>query len=143
MTFAINRTPSLAVETANAQVVTGQTVRVSVTDEYDEQVVDASVRVGGETVTATDENGEALVTIESAGSVDVVATKGDLEAAATVEGVSPSTETTAVTTTLTTTEAPTTTEDESDGLPTPGFGGVAALVAVALSLLALARRRES
>jgi len=157
VTFAINRTPTLSVEAANAQVVTGQTVRVSVIDEYDEAVVDASVRVGGETVTATDENGEAVVTIESAGTVEVVATKGDLEATTTVEGVTPSTETTVTTTTVTTTATttggapttttteapPTTTEDESGGLPTPGFGGVAALVAVALSLLALARRRES
>jgi len=156
VTFAINRTPTLSIEAANAQVVTGQTVRVSVADEYDEPVNDASVRVGGETVAATDENGEAVVTIESAGSVEVVATKGDLEATTTVRGVTPSTDTTTATTTVTTTTvttttaAPTTTteavtttsEDGSDGLPTPGFGSVAALVAVALSLLALARRRE-
>jgi hypothetical protein len=159
MTYAINRTPSLSIEAANTQVVTGQTVRVSVTDEYDEPVVDASVRVGGETVAATDENGEAVVTIESAGSADVVATKGDLDAMATVQGVAPSTEST---TTVTTTEAPTTTEvvttttevvttteavtstteSGSGGLPTPGFGGVAALVAVAVSLLVLGRRLE-
>jgi len=153
VTFAINRTPALSIEAANTQVVTGQTVRVSVTDEYDDPVADASVRVGGETVAATDENGEAPVTIESAGDVDVVATKGDLEATVTVEGVAASTETTATTKTATATTAPTTTtvtdavtttsDDGSDGLPTPGFGGVAALVAVALSLLALAHRRES
>jgi|AntRauTorcE11898_2_1112593.scaffolds.fasta_scaffold02680_4 hypothetical protein len=156
VTYAMERTPSLSVEAANSQVVTGQTVRVSVTDEYDEAVPNASVRVDGETVASTDANGEALVQVESTGTVDIVATVDDLEASTTVEGVAPSTDpgttTSDATTTAMTTDAPTTgtttdaattpPDDGPGGLPTPGFGSVAALAAVALSVLALARRRD-
>lgn len=158
VTFAINRTPSLSVAAANSQVVTGQTVRVSVTDEYDEAVSGASILVDGDTVAETDAAGEAVVPIESAGTVEIVATIGDMGASTTVEGVSPSTEpattttpTTAPPTTATTTGPPTTTttatdaptpENGLDGLPTPGFGGVAGLLAVALSVLVLVRRRH-
>ncbi|MFC6955420.1 carboxypeptidase-like regulatory domain-containing protein [Halorubellus litoreus] len=151
--YAINRTPSLSVTAANTQVVTGQTVRVSVADEYDEAVSNVSVRVGGESVAETDAAGEAVVPIETAGTVEIVATKGDLSASTTVEGVSPSTEpaTTAATattagttsgTTAATTSATPTPENELDGLPTPGFGGLAGLLAVALSVVVLVRRRK-
>ncbi|WP_323675679.1 carboxypeptidase regulatory-like domain-containing protein [Halorubellus sp. PRR65] len=152
-TYAINRTPSLSVTAANSQVVTGQTVRVSVTDEYDEAVSNASVSVDGESVAETDANGEAVVPVETAGTVEVVATKGDLTSSTSVEGVAPSTDpatttattapaTTGLTTPPPTTAAAPTSKNELDGLPTPGFGGVAGLLAVALSILALARRRE-
>ncbi|WP_227133725.1 carboxypeptidase-like regulatory domain-containing protein [Halorubellus salinus] len=153
--YAINRTPSLSVTAANTQVVTGQTVRVSVTDEYDEAVSNASVRVGGEAVAETDAAGEAVVPIETAGTVEIVATKGDLSSTTTVEGVSPSTEpaTTTATTTAATTAGTTaattatmsatpTSQNELDGLPTPGFGGLAGLLAVVLSVVVLVRRQK-
>jgi hypothetical protein len=154
--YAINRTPSLSVTAANTQVVTGQTVRVSVTDEYDETVANVSVRVDGAEVAETNAAGEAVVPIETAGTVEISATKGDLSSSTTVEGVSPSTEpaTTTATTapgttaeptstaTSTTTSAPATSEDESNGLPTPGFGAVAGLLAVVLAMVALARRQQ-
>lgn len=151
--YAINRTPSLSVSAANTQVVTGQTVRVSVTDEYDEAVSNVSVRVDGEPVAETDAAGEAVVSIESAGTVEIVATKGDLSSSTTVEGVSPSTEsattaatttaaTTVGTTTVGTTSATQTSENELDGLPTPGFGGLAGLLAVVLSVVVLVRRQK-
>jgi len=160
VTYSINRTPSLSLSAANSQVVTGQTVQVSVTDEYDEPVSGASIRVDGETVTETDDAGEAMVTIESDGEVTITAVSGSLEASTTVEGVSPATD--QPTTTTTTTTAPTTTSatampttsetattagppDDGDGdgvLPTPGFGGAATLLAVLLSMAVLAGRRR-
>jgi uncharacterized GH25 family protein len=161
VTYSINRTPSLSLSAANSQVVTGQTVQVSVTDEYDEPVSGASIRVDGETVTETDDAGEAMVTIESDGEVTITAVSGSLEASTTVEGVSPATDQ-PTTTTTTTTTAPTTTSetampttsetattaaepDDGDGdgvLPTPGFGGAATLLAVLLSVAVLAGRRR-
>jgi uncharacterized GH25 family protein len=160
VTYSINRTPSLSLSAANSQVVTGQTVQVSVTDEYDEPVSGASIRVDGETVTETDDAGEAMVTIESDGEVTITAVSGSLEASTTVEGVAPATD--QPTTTTTTTTAPTTTSetamattsetattagppDDGDGdgvLPTPGFGGAATLLAVLLSMAVLAGRRR-
>jgi hypothetical protein len=159
VTYAINRTPSLTVTPANSQVVTGQTVRVSVTDEYDEPVEGASISVGGDALAETDANGEATVTIEDAGTVEVVAERGSLSSSATVEGVAPGGDSTTVATTEPPTEPPTTepptteppttepvttgSEEGSGPFPTPGFGGVAALLAVALSVAALARRRAA
>jgi len=157
-TFSLNRTPALSVTAANTQVVTGQSVQVTVTDEYDETVAGASIQVDGETVAETDENGQALVTIESAGDVDVTAVSGSLAATTTVQGVEPSTEetTTEETTTAETTPPETTTEEtmpeettpaktteQDDGGPTPGFGGLLAIAAVALSVAALARRTDA
>lgn len=159
VTYSLNRTPGLSVTPANSQVVTGQSVRVTVTDEYDEPVAGASIQVAGETVAETDENGQALVTIDSAGDVTVTAVSGSLESTATVQGVEPSTEgttttaatttagtatapTTAATTTEATTEATTEQDDEDEGGSIPGFGGLVAIVALALSVAALAHRRD-
>lgn len=159
-TYALNRTPELSIEPANTQVVTGQSVRVSVTDEYDEAVAGASIQVDGDTVTETDANGEARVTIGSSGDVEITAVKGGLETTVIVEGVSaddddstttatqapattaPSTTTAAGTTAAATTAAattpPATTTEATDG--SPGFGATLAVVAVASALVALALR---
>jgi len=143
--YAINRTPSLSIAAENTQVVTGQSVRVTATDEYDEPVEGASVLVGGESVAETGADGTATVTIDADGEVNVTAVSGTLEATTTVEGVEPGeaeTTTDEPTTVATTTEEPTTEPPTDDGSASvPGFGALVAAFAVALTALALARRR--
>lgn len=144
-TFEIRRTPQLTVEPANTQVVVGQSLRVTVTDEYDEPAAGADVRVDGETVATTDENGAATLTIERADEVELSAVNGSVQSATVlVEGVEPRTDppTNGTTeTTAATTEAPTTTTAEGDGGSTPGFGVAVAVVALAAAAL-LARLRD-
>jgi hypothetical protein len=157
-TFAINRTPALSIDPANTKVVTGQSVRVSVTDEYDEAVEGASIQVNGDTVTETDANGEALVEIDASGDVEITAVKGALETSVTIEGVSPDGEDTATATQAPATTAPATTAPagttapettaatdppagtttSTDGMP--GFGAGLAVLAVATALVALVAR---
>lgn len=141
-TYAIVRTPSLTIDPANTQVVTGQSVRVTVVDEYDEPVSGASIQVNGTTVAETDDAGEALVTVEREGDVELSAVQGSLQTSVMLTGVAPSdgtTETTTETTETTeepTTEAPaTTTEEISEGIP--GFGGLIAMLAVVALAVAL------
>lgn len=146
--YAINRTPSLSIAAENTQVVTGQSVRVTVTDEYDEPVEGASILVAGESVAETGADGTATVTIDADGEVNITAVTGTLEATTTVEGVEPGEDETtseATTTATTTTEAPLTTEapaDDGEGPGSiPGFGALVAALALAVTVLALARRR--
>lgn len=144
--YAVNRTPSLSITPENTQVVTGQSVRVTVTDEYDEPVEGASILVAGESVAETGADGTAVVTIDADGAVNITAVTGTLEATATVEGVEPGGDgtTTATTTVVTTTEETTTapTPDDEGAGSIPGFGAVVAVLALALTVLALARRRD-
>lgn len=148
-TFEISRTPRLTVEPMNTQVVVGQTVRVTVTDEYDEPAAGAEIQLDGATAGRTDETGQATVTVEQAGDVELTAVNGSVESPGVIiEGVEPRTDppaTTAATqnATATPTAAPTTqaptTEDAGDG-GTPGFGVAVALVALVIAAL-LARIR--
>jgi len=114
--ISIQRADSLSIEPDNTQIVVGQSVEVTVTDEYNEVVENATLSVGNQTVGQTDENGEAVVPIDIAGQNQITASLDDLSANTTVEGFDPNsdTETTTVattttTTTTTTTAAPTTT----------------------------------
>ncbi|WP_435346256.1 carboxypeptidase-like regulatory domain-containing protein [Haloarchaeobius sp. HRN-SO-5] len=128
-TFEMTRTPELTVEPANTQVVVGQDVRISVTDEYDRPVAGADIRADGTSVATTDENGEAMVTIDQAGEFEIDAVNGSLTSSAVVvEGVEPRTDAPSGTTSDATSG---TTEPPTDGGPTPGFGVVVALVALA------------
>jgi hypothetical protein len=134
---SIQRTDAISLDPDQSQVVVGQSVRVTVTDEYGAVVENASVAVGGQTVGETDANGQAVVPIDSAGENEIAATSGDLSATATVEGIDPDAE--EETETPTATEPPTTTEPTS--LTGPGFTGLGALVAGLLAVALLARRR--
>ncbi|WP_254536887.1 carboxypeptidase regulatory-like domain-containing protein [Halomarina litorea] len=146
VTYGIRRTPSLTVSPANTQVVVNQTVRVEVTDEYDEAVADATLTLDGESVATTGADGVARVRIPSAGDHELAATTGNVTAeSVTVEGVSAGQATRTATDTPepttsepTDTPAPTTTTSSGDG---PGFGVLAAALALALSALLLGRRR--
>lgn len=149
-TFEIRRTPQLTLEPMNTQVVVGQSVRVTVTDEYGEPAVGADVRVDGATVAMTDEDGIATLTIDQAGEVELRAVNGSARSSAVVvEGVSARTDDTATTTpanrTTTATATPTstagTTTTEGGGGGTPGFGVAVAVVAIGIAGL-LARIRD-
>lgn len=144
---AIQRTPRIDLVPANERVVVGETVRIEATDEYGDPVANATVTQGGAEVGTTDASGVATVPVDSGGNVTFTATKGDLSATATVQGIDPdATDTPAETTTTATTEPPTDTETPTDGvLPIgesgPGFTPVTVVVALALfAVLALRRR---
>lgn len=85
--LTIQRTDGVSIDPANERVVVGETVRVTVTDEYGESVADAEVTIDGESVGQTDGQGVLSVPIESAGEHTLAAASGALEASATVEGV--------------------------------------------------------
>ncbi len=137
---AIQREPSLSLESVNRRVVVGESTVVTVTDEYGEPVEGATVSVGAGTVGETDTQGQIRVPIDAVGEVTIEATDGDTTATITVEGVDPD-----ATPTPTVTPTPTATEMPGTPTPTPGgsgpgFGPVAALLAV-LGAGLLARRR--
>jgi PGF-CTERM protein len=145
-TYELARIPTLTVEAVNDQVVVGQSVLVSVADEYGEPVEGADLLVDGEAVATTDVNGEGTVTIDSQGAVEIVAAADSLTSERiTVEGVTPATateagtETTAKTTTQPATDM-TTTEQSEEGGSTPGFGIGVAIVGLLGGLVALRRR---
>jgi len=147
---SIRRTPALSVETINEQIVVNGTAVVTVTDEYGDAVANASVSLDGETAAETNANGVARVSIETIGNHTISAAKGDLETSVVVTGVRPAPEDTPTATptpsptpTATPTATPTDTAtgtSTSSGDSGPGFGAIAALVAV-LALVALRRRR--
>ena len=85
--LTIQRTPAISIEPANGRVVVGETVRVTVTDEYGDPVANAAVSVDGESAGSTNDQGVTSVPIDSAGTRHIEATSGDLTANATVEGI--------------------------------------------------------
>lgn len=151
--ISIQRVETLSIDPEQSQVVVGQSVRVTVTDEYGDPVPNATVSVGGQTVGRTDADGRAVVPVDTAGETEIRAATENLSATVTVEGVDPDEETPTPTATATPTATPTPTETPggggapadttttrpSDGVG-PGFTGVGALIAVALALALLTRR---
>ncbi|ACV46402.1 MULTISPECIES: carboxypeptidase regulatory-like domain-containing protein [Halomicrobium] len=139
---SIQRTDAISIESDQTQVVVGQSVRVTVTDEYGSAVENASVSVGGEAVGQTDGSGEIAVPVDDTGEVEIEAASDDLSATTTVEGIDPNaddeTETTDSTATATATEQTTT---EPTSLTGPGFTGLGALLAGLVALALLARRQ--
>lgn len=136
---SIARTPEINVTSANDRVVVDESVRLTVIDEYNESVPNATISRDGEVVGTTDASGEVSVTVPTAGNVTFTAESGTLSSEVTVEGVEPGgMETATPTATATATEQPMT---ESSGTSGPGFTLVLALLAVALVAALLARRR--
>lgn len=137
---SISRTPQIDVTPANERVVVGESVRLTVTDEYEEAVPNATISRDGETVATTDASGEATATVPAAGNVTFTAESGSLSSTVTIEGVQSGGSTTPTATpTATATEQPTT---DSTGTSGPGFTPVLALLAVALVAALLARTRR-
>lgn len=143
----IQRIPSLDVETSAERVVVGETVTVTVTDEYGEPVPGAVVAYDGDDVGQTDSDGTIGVPVENAGDYTIRARSNEGSAGTSVEGVEPAPDETpapAPTPSPTPTATPTLTPTPTP-IPTssvgPGFGVAAALVAL-VALAGLARRRR-
>ncbi len=141
-TVATRRVPALSLSAANSKVVVGQTLRVTVTDEYGDPVADAGIRIDGERVAETGDDGTARVGIEAAGERRLVAVAAGVTSdTVLVEGVRAGgdepTATTPASEATTNDTAPATTADVG-----PGFTPLAALAAVALALGLAARRRS-
>jgi len=142
---AIQREPSLSLESVNRRIVVGESTVVTVSDEYGERVEGATITVDGETVGETDAQGQRRVPIDDRGEVSVEASNGGVTTSITIEGVDPdATETPANETetpaNATDTPANGDTPTETPGEGGPGFGIVVALLAV-LGAVALSRFR--
>ena len=110
----LDRSAALTVSVMSDNVVVGEQVLVTVTDEYDDPVADADVFVGEESVATTGEDGTTTVTIESAGEQSITASKNDTTAdAVTVTGIATGETTTSTTGTTTAQSGPTTTSPSS------------------------------
>jgi hypothetical protein len=149
--MAIQRQDALVVEPANQRVVVGERVLLTVTNAYGEPVQGATVTLGGTERGTTDAKGELRVTVEGAGDVPVVASKGGVTAdELVIQGVEAEQETPTPAATATPTAPPTATPTltAAEGEPTtttavelPGFTALSAVLALALSALFLRRRR--
>jgi hypothetical protein len=138
--LTVQRIPALSIERSNERVVVGESVTVTVRNQYDEPVAGVTVSLDGESVGQTDSNGVLRVPVESAGEHTISVRRDQAAAQTTVEGVAGATATPTPTTTTPAPEQPE--EEEPVGISTPGFGpAAAALALVALALLA--RRGES
>lgn len=131
LNLTMSRTPNLTISAANRRVVVGESTVVEVRDAYDDPATNVTVLLDGEAVGETDDEGELVVTVESAGEHELRARRGNVRSdPAVVEGVAAGEDGTATATPGTSTGAVRT---PSSGLA-PGFGVAAALAA--LSLLA-------
>ncbi|MFB6309197.1 MAG: carboxypeptidase regulatory-like domain-containing protein [Haloarculaceae archaeon] len=145
MNVTIQRTPTTNITAVNDRVVVGETTVVTVTDEYDDPIPNATVSLDGERVGETDSEGELAVPIDSAGEHTLSASASGNTDETTVEGVEPGAETTA-TVTGSPTGTPSATQPRTTGGGTgalgPGFTPLAALVAVLAVALGVALRRR-
>jgi PGF-CTERM protein len=132
----IQRTPEITLTPDNRQVVVNANVRLTVTDEYDEPVANATVTRNGTEVGQTDADGEVTATVPTAGNVTFTATSGDLTTTTNVTAFRPGEETTngAATT-------PEQTGTETTDGSGPGFT-VALTMAALLAVAAIAHRRR-
>ena len=132
--LSVRRTPSISVDLLSERVVVGESVSLTVTDEYGDPVEGATVRVDGEAVAETDASGGAVVQVSSGGNHTVAVESGPLEANASVRGVGEGGATGDG-------DGDSTTGGTETTAQTPGFGVVVALLAVlVVALVGLARR---
>ncbi len=74
LTTNMTRIPELVVSPDNDNIVVNETLRVTVTDEYERPIANATVSLGDETV-ETDEDGEAVLNATTAGQFNLTAEK--------------------------------------------------------------------
>jgi PGF-CTERM protein len=135
--ITMQRIPGVTIEAANDRVLVGETVSVTVRNQYGEPVPGLPVSAGGQQVTETNDQGVAQVPVESTGNLTITATRGQASGQVTVEGV----EAAAQNTPTPTAEAtPTPTAENPLPVSTPGFTPIVALVAL-LAVALFARRR--
>lgn len=115
----LDRADTLSVEAMSDNVVVGEGVLVTVTDEYGDPVENAQVRLDGTTVARTAADGTATVQIDEAGDRTIVATQnGTTSPEITVTGVATGEETSTAATTT-----PPGTETTTDAYPVPDIPG--------------------
>jgi PGF-CTERM protein len=132
------RTPAISLEAANNRVLVGESVTVTVRNQYDEPVAGVGVSTGGQRVAETNDQGIARVPVESTGNLTITAQRGQASGQVTVRGVEAAAEETP---TPTPTPADSPTDENPLPVSTPGFTPIAALVAL-LAVALLARRRN-
>jgi len=129
----LQRTPNLTIAAVNERVVAGESVVVTVRNEYDEPVEGATILRNDSTVTTSDANGQAVVPLDTPGTWALSATEGDVTARAVhvvAIDTSPDTTTTTGVETDSDTEASTTND-----VSVPGFSVATAILAALLSAL--------
>ena len=129
----ITREDALNISVSNQRVVSGENVRVEVTDEYEDEVEGATILVNGEAAGTTDADGVARVTLEGDGTVTISAQDAGVtseEITVEVLGDGDGEPVEAV---------QDDTEPEEEALPVPGFGLLAALLAL-VGAIAFTRR---
>jgi PGF-CTERM protein len=145
LSFTISRENAVNISVGNTQIIVDQRVRVEVTDEYGEPVEGARVTVDGEAVGETGADGVYRAQLSQAGDHEIAASADGVSSESiVVEAIQPGDDADTVTATARPddddTETPTI-EDPVSNLPVPGFGPVAALVALVATALVVARRR--
>jgi PGF-CTERM protein len=137
--FTVNRSPRVTISPSQDRVVTGESVEVRITNEYDNPIGNVSVSLDGDSVGTTDAQGRLSFVVENQGEHTISATHNGNSAEYTIQGVQAATSP-AETDTATETDS----EDGDDGGSStfgPGFGPVAVVLAL-LALTLLARRRD-
>ncbi len=132
LTVAINREPSVSLDTGSRRIVVGEPVQVTATDEYGDPIPDLGLAVNGTVIARTGPDGEADVPVESAGNVTITASVDGAEDSVTVEGVRSGGQQVAT---------GNASASETDGGLGPGVGPLGALLAIALGAGLRARRR--
>jgi len=135
----IQRTPEITLTPDNRQVVVDANVRLTVVDEYDNPVANATVTRNGTEIGRTDPDGEITATVPTAGNITFTASSGDLTTTTNVSVFRPGEETT--TGGAATTPEQTATETETTEGFGPGFTAALTLAAV-LAVAVLASRRR-
>lgn len=132
---SISRIPQLHLEAVSNRVVVGERVVLQATNEYDEPVAGATVRLDDEAVGETDANGQLAVTVSEPGNHTLVAEDGELRSGTvTVAGVDENGE-------IPTATATATEETDESTASTPGFTSLTAVLAL-LAVALIARRRD-
>lgn len=140
---SIERTPLITIEPLNDAVVVGESTQVTVENAYEEPVQGARITRNGESVGQTDAVGTLRLSINDTGDNDLAASYRGLSDSVSVEGVQRAQNDqneTEMPEETDTEQSDNESEEDADSLG-PGFGIVAAVVAVVGSGLLLARRR--
>ncbi|MDS0280813.1 PGF-CTERM sorting domain-containing protein [Haloarcula onubensis] len=143
-TVSLDRTDEINL-TAQDQVVIGQRVPITATDEYDDPVVGATVTQDGQEVGTTNEDGVVRVRPESAGTVTYTIDDGDTSETVSIEVFDPDATPTASAPSATPSPTPTATDSPPAGTETSGGGGpgfTPVTVVAALALLSLVAYRH-
>ena len=127
---------------AQSQVVLGQRIPITATDEYGDPVIDATVTQDGQEIGTTNDNGIIRVEPESEGTVTYTVDDGDTSTSITVEVFDPTEGTpTATPPTPTPTANDTATPTATSSSDGPGFTPVTVVAALAVLSLVVYRRR--